>query len=544
MMRGIIGHIWSVSRLYLISRSDYTAWKAEGFALIPVVKKIRGLDVDRWFALAEKWRKNAYFILLQSGRGGRYSYLGHGLFGAAKAKHGEMWSRFGRGERKIKTTDPLTAFRQEMERWKAPRIPVGPDWLGGAAGYFAYDMVRYFERLPQLAKDDLGLPDFYFLFYRDVIAYDHAEAAVYIISNGFAQAEESFEVVTDRVERLQRELEASGCEAGGDPLGKAGVETVLSVSRPAAEDDVLADTICEEDADRPFVPSVDSFFGKEAFVAAVEKVQEYIARGDVFQVNLSLRQSRRLGVEPWTVYQNLLRINPSPYMAYLQVPEFQVVCGSPELLIKVKGSRISTRPIAGTRPRGKDREEDARLAQELLSNEKERAEHIMLVDLERNDLGRVCRYGTVEVRDLMVIEEYSHVMHIVSSVDGELASDKDAYDAIRACFPGGTITGAPKVRTMEIIEELEPVRRGIYTGSIGWIGFNGDLELNIVIRTLLAKDGWAHVQAGAGIVIDSNPEAEYRESLKKAEALWRAFEVGRTGDEGGVSGMQRGEREP
>ncbi|GAB7387189.1 aminodeoxychorismate synthase component I [Bacillaceae bacterium] len=483
----------------LISRNDYIRWQEEGFALVPVGKKIRGIDEGRWFTLAEKWRKNAHFILLQSGRGGRYSYLAHGLFGVVKAKDGKMRIRVGDRERTIATADPLNAFKKEMERWKAPRLPQGPDWQGGAAGYLAYDTVRYFEKLPQRAADDLRLPDFYFLLYRDVIAYDHAEAAVYIVSNGFAQAGERFEVAAARVEELQRELTASAREDGG---GAGAASPVFRLSGG----EVLS-------------------FDKAAFIRAVEKVQEYIAAGDVFQVNLSIRQTRPLPLDPWSIYRNLWRINPSPYMAYLQFPEFQVVCGSPELLIKVQGRDIRTRPIAGTRPRGKDRYEDRRLAQELLANEKERAEHIMLVDLERNDLGRICRYGTVEVRDLMVIEEYSHVMHIVSSVAGELAADKDAYDAIRACFPGGTITGAPKVRTMEIIEELEPVRRGIYTGSIGWIGFNGDLELNIVIRTLLAKDGLAHVQAGAGIVIDSDPEAEFRESLKKAEALWRAFEM-------------------
>lgn len=517
MMIGVIDHIWSnvwsVNALYLTSRNDYNTWKAEGFALIPVVKKICGIEAEQWFALAEKRQKNEFFALLQSGRGGRYSYLGHGLFGVVKAKNGQMWFRAGGRVRKITTADPLATFKREMERWRAPRLPEGPDWLGGAAGYLAYDLVRYFERLPQLSADDLRLPDFYFLLYRDVIAYDHAEAAAYIISNGFAQEGEGFDAAAARVEELQRELEASGREEFGREAGDG-------AASPASR--------LFHGKDGPGGP-IHLSLDKEAFVRAVEKVQEYIAGGDVFQVNLSLRQSRPLVAAPWTIYCNLLQINPSPYMAYLQVPEFQVVSGSPELLIKVKGSGIRTRPIAGTRPRGQNRDEDLRLAQELLANEKERAEHIMLVDLERNDLGRVCRYGTVEVSELMVIEEYSHVMHIVSGITGELDEGKDAYDAIRACFPGGTITGAPKVRTMEIIEELEPVRRGIYTGSIGWIGFNGDLELNIVIRTLLAKDGWAHVQAGAGIVIDSDPEAEYRESLKKAEALWRAFEMSGAG---------------
>jgi para-aminobenzoate synthetase component 1 len=262
-----------------------------------------------------------------------------------------------------------------------------------------------------------------------------------------------------------------------------------------------------------------------AFEEAVDKIKEYISQGDIFQVNLSVRQAQVLQTEPTEVYAALREVNPSPYMAYIHTPELQVVSGSPELLIKKTGDVLSTRPIAGTRSRGKDVQEDERLARELIENEKERAEHVMLVDLERNDLGRVCRYGTVEVDEFMVIERYSHVMHIVSNVKGLLSPEYDAYDVIDAVFPGGTITGAPKVRTMEIIEELEPVRRGLYTGSIGWIGYNGDMELNIAIRTMTVHEGVAYIQAGAGVVIDSNSSFEYKESLKKARALWKAKEV-------------------
>ncbi len=264
---------------------------------------------------------------------------------------------------------------------------------------------------------------------------------------------------------------------------------------------------------------------EEIFIQAVQRVQHYISQGDVFQVNLSVRQSQPISLPALDVYEKLRELNPSPYMGYIQTPEYQLVSASPELLIKKKGKEVSTRPIAGTRSRGKDESEDLELANELIENEKERAEHVMLVDLERNDLGRVCTYGSVEVDEFMVIEKYSHVMHIVSNVRGELADGKDGFDLIDAVFPGGTITGAPKIRTMEIIEELEPVTRGPYTGSFGWINFNGDLELNIIIRTMLVKDGFAHVQAGAGVVIDSNPVNEYKESLKKAIALWMAKEM-------------------
>ena len=261
------------------------------------------------------------------------------------------------------------------------------------------------------------------------------------------------------------------------------------------------------------------------FQQSVRKIQDYIAQGDVFQVNLSVRQMKPLGVSALDVYNQLRILNPSPYMGYFHTPEFQLVSGSPELLVKKKGNEISTRPIAGTRSRGKNNQEDQRLADELIGSEKERAEHVMLVDLERNDLGRVSEYGSVEVNEFMAIEKYSHVMHIVSNVRGRLAPDCDEYDLIDSMFPGGTITGAPKIRTMEIIEELEPVRRGPYTGSLGWIGFNNDVELNIMIRTMLVKDNKAYVQAGAGIVIDSVPSNEYKESMKKARALWNAKEL-------------------
>lgn len=266
---------------------------------------------------------------------------------------------------------------------------------------------------------------------------------------------------------------------------------------------------------------------KSEFEDMVVKCKEYIKAGDIFQANLSIRLGREIKTHPLNLYRIVREVNPSPYMAYLEFGDWQVVSSSPELLVRINEEGYAeTRPIAGTRRRGANREEDLALAHELISNEKERAEHIMLVDLERNDLGRVCQYGTVEVNELMVIEEYSHVMHIVSNVRGRLAPGKDGFDLLRAAFPGGTITGAPKIRSMEIIEELEPTRRGIYTGSIGYFGYAGEMEMNIVIRTLVVKDGKkAYVQAGAGIVADSIPEKEYFESLKKAEALLKTLEL-------------------
>ncbi|MFK4014607.1 aminodeoxychorismate synthase component I [Bacillus cereus] len=427
-------------------------------------------------------------VLLESGRGGRYNIVGLNPVAVIRGK-GEMLHISESGKETIKRGNPLDLMQEYMEQWKTDYNPEYPPFQGGAIGYFSYDCIRYIEKLPSLAEDDIDIPDIFFLLFDDVFVYDQKEQVLWVITHYVDEYEEA-------KERLNEWKSLWMTEAP---------EVTVPFESPEKKSEAVA-------------------FTEAGFMKAVECIQEYIGAGDVFQVNLSTRQERTLQTHPLEIYTSLREINPSPYMGYLELGDFQIVSGSPELLIKKQGTEVSTRPIAGTRSRGADEQEDEELARELIENEKERAEHVMLVDLERNDLGRVCKYGTVEVDEFMVIEKYSHVMHIVSNVRGEVEEDKDAFDLVKAVFPGGTITGAPKIRTMEIIEELEPVRRGIYTGSIGWIGYSGDTELNIVIRTLLAKDGKAHVQAGAGIVIDSNPENEYKESLKKAIALWRAKE--------------------
>ncbi|MFC9728504.1 MULTISPECIES: aminodeoxychorismate synthase component I [Bacillus cereus group] len=427
-------------------------------------------------------------ILLESGRGGRYNIVGLNPVAVIRGKD-ETLHISESGKETIKRGNPLDLMQEYMEQWKTEYNPEYPPFQGGAIGYFSYDCIRYIEKLPSLAEDDINIPDIFFLLFDDVFVYDQKEQVLWVITHYADKYEEA-------KERLNEWKSLWMTEAP---------EVTVPFESPEKKSEAVA-------------------FTEAGFMKAVECIQEYIGAGDVFQVNLSTRQERTLQTHPLEIYTSLREINPSPYMGYLELGDFQIVSGSPELLIKKQGTEVSTRPIAGTRSRGADEQEDEELARELIENEKERAEHVMLVDLERNDLGRVCKYGTVEVDEFMVIEKYSHVMHIVSNVRGEVEEDKDAFDLVKAVFPGGTITGAPKIRTMEIIEELEPVRRGIYTGSIGWIGYSGDTELNIVIRTLLAKDGKAHVQAGAGIVIDSNPENEYKESLKKAIALWRAKE--------------------
>ncbi|HEY4553412.1 MAG TPA: anthranilate synthase component I family protein [Bacillaceae bacterium] len=431
-------------------------------------------------------------VLLESGRAGKYSIAAIRPFAVIESD----WDKtevVQDGERTVYRGRPLSVLEEWMKPFIINPIPGLPDFQGGAVGYISYDYAQYIESLPNLAEDDLNFPIMYFMAFDEWAVFDHEEECLWIM------------VLDQGDRRMAEEKLAKGKAAW---LNAQTFESMM--------------------ADEPFPDgreSLDVSFTEEEFVKAVKRVQEYISEGDVFQVNLTVRQSRKLSVPALDVYRELRSLNPSPYMGYLHTPEFQIVSGSPELLVKKDGTTVSTRPIAGTRPRGIDDADDMRLANELIDNEKEQAEHIMLVDLERNDMGKVCEYGTVKVDELMTVEKYSHVMHIVSNVTGTLAADKSSCELVEAMFPGGTITGAPKVRTLEIIEELEPVKRGVYTGSLGWIGFNEDLHMNIVIRTMLVKEGMCHVQAGAGIVIDSDPEAEYKESLKKAAALWKAKEA-------------------
>jgi para-aminobenzoate synthetase component 1 len=473
---------------------------------VPVaVRRTWPADLDPWLLLQELHPALEGAVLLESGRAGRYTYLAYHPVAVVHSKNRLTEITFADGSKEcVEGENPLHVLRELLKRYRTPAVPGLPDFTGGAVGYLSYDMNRFFEpTLPQLAVDDLRLPDLYVMIMQDVLVFDHETRELFCLTH-LPTANLTEALYRETADRLIKRMEG--------------------LIRHTSSEDF---TDWEELRKRPLTSALPAqvSFSKEQFEQAVRRVQAYIAQGDVFQVNLSVRQSKPIGVEAKEVYDVLRRLNPSPYMGYLHFPEFQLVSGSPELLIKVKGGEVSTRPIAGTRPRGKNDAEDEALARELIENEKERAEHVMLVDLERNDLGRVCRYGSVEVSEFMVVEKYSHVMHIVSHVRGMLAEGKDAFDAVAAAFPGGTITGAPKVRTMEIIEELEPVKRGVYTGSIGWFGFSGDAEVNIAIRTMVVKDGVAHVQAGAGIVIDSVPEAEYCESLKKAEALWKALEL-------------------
>jgi aminodeoxychorismate synthase component I len=486
--------------------------------VIPLSAEIDAKSIAPLDAL-EALRPMGRPVLLESARvsekTGRYSFVTADPYLEFRSKGDTVelqWAAApeGRyGKRASLKRRPILKLRELLMNYRTERVPGLPPFTGGAVGFFSYDFVRQFEKIPRQALDDLGTPESSFLFVDLVIAFDHVANKAWIIVNpgareqemGFRRPEPAawerlFDDAVRRVNMVGERL-ASAADVSRTPAEKGPRGTVR------------------------LVPNMD----RERFESMVRRCKEYIAAGDIYQANLSQRFSADVaGRDALLLYKVLREINPSPFAAYAEFGDMTVVSSSPERLIRLRGRTADTRPIAGTRRRGKDSGETRSLTAELLTNAKERAEHIMLLDLERNDLGRVCDYGSVRVDELMAVEDYSHVIHIVSNVRGELAAGRDGFDLIRAVFPGGTITGVPKVRCMEIIDELEPVARGAYTGSLGYLANTGDLDLNIVIRTVIIKNGTAHVQVGAGIVADSDPSREYLETLQKAEALVAALE--------------------
>lgn len=448
-----------------------------------------GLPAD-WSA----WWNRPASALMESGRSGRSTVLVPTLdevwfcHDASAERH--TYAASGARHTEIVHGSPEEILERLLAEHGVERSAEAPDFQGGVVTLLAYDLSRRFERLPSLAKDDLRAPLAVFAPVREALIYDHERREISAVAPAAPGGE---------AEALAR------CEAL-----IARWFAVAPAPRPARREAVT-------------LPEPETTFDEQGFCAAVERIREYVRAGDTYQVNLSLRRSFPLHAGPEAVYETLREVNPSPYMGLFRFPEFTLVCGSPELLVRVRDGEIASRPIAGTRRRGETPEEDALFRAELAGNAKENAEHLMLVDLLRNDIGRVSKPGTVRVPEYMTVEPYSHVMHLVSHVVGEPDPDASASDILRAVFPGGTITGAPKVRTMEIIEELEPVRRAFYTGSAGWISGADAMELNIIIRTLHAQSGRAHIQTGAGIVADSIPRREYRESLSKARALLLAL---------------------
>jgi anthranilate synthase component 1 len=426
-------------------------------------------------------------FLLESadqGRVGRYSFIGF------RPRKILRWSLDDPG-------DPYTLAAAELSRFRVAPLGDLPPFAGGAVGLFAYDLVRTVEPLGPPNPDPVGLPDLALMLTDVIVAFDHLRHTVTVIANVYADddLEASYARAVETIAEVRWRL--------GGPVPRLALA-------PGAE--LVA-------------PDFRANMSREQFEDTVARIIEYIRAGDAFQVVPSQRWSAPIDVQAFSIYRGLRAVNPSPYMYYLDFGDFEIAGASPEPLITVTGRRVATRPIAGTRPRGANADEDRRLADELLADEKERAEHVMLVDLGRNDLGRVCEYGSVEVESFMAVETYSHVMHIVSSVAGQLRDGVGALDALRSVLPAGTLSGAPKVRAMQIIDELEPVKRGGYGGAIGWVSYTGELDTCIHIRTVVVKDGVAHIQAGGGTVADAKPDYEFRESEAKARGVLRAIEL-------------------
>jgi len=445
----------------------------------------------------ELFHSKPYSFFLDSGmnpqRLGRYSFIGSDPFLVMRSQGNQVTLSWG-DEQEIEQDNPFDVLGRLMEIHKLDSFSAPIPFWGGAVGYFSYDLCHFVERLPTKAYDDLTLPESYFAFYDTIVAFDNLEGKTYIASTGFPELGES-----QRLRRAKVRLE----EMKGQ----------MSSSSPSITEADL------ESVGRKSEAMLKSNFTPEDYIKAVDMVRKYIAAGDVFQVNLSQRFDTSLTVPPYQLYRRLRQVNPAPFASYLNFDKVVIVGASPERFLRVNGDWVETRPIKGTRPRGKDTVEDTMLAQELTHSIKDRAENVMIVDLERNDLGRVCQYGTIKVTELAALETFPTVFHLTSTVVGRLSTDKNRFDLLKATFPGGSITGAPKVRAMEIIDELEPTRRSVYTGAIGYLSFNSNLDLNIVIRTFLIKDNKAYFQVGGGIVYDSIPEAEYLETVDKAKAL-------------------------
>jgi para-aminobenzoate synthetase component I len=463
--------------------------------------------------LFELVKNSPYSFFLDSGmdpqRLGRYSFLGSEPFLIMRSRSSEITIIRGQ-EHKVQHGNPFDTIGRLLEVYKLDHCPAPVPFLGGAVGYFSYDLCHFIERLPSTAIDDLKLPETYFAFYDTIVAFDHLERRTYLVATGFPETEEGQRLrrARMRLEEMKALLYAASSSQKASLIRRK--KSGEGEFQPAQENREIL---------------LKSNFTPEEYMKAVNRVREYIAAGDAFQVNLSQRFEADLKILPYELYKRLRAVNPAPFASYLNFPGIAIVSASPERFLKVQSDLVETRPIKGTRPRGKDSVEDERLAHDLTHSAKDRAENLMIVDLERSDLGRVCHYGTVKVTELAILETFPTVFHLTSTVVGRLRRGKSNIDLLKATFPGGSITGAPKVRAMEIIDELEPTKRSIYTGSIGYLGFNEDMDINIVIRTFLIKEGKAYFQVGGGIIYDSDSEAEYVETLDKAKALIQALQL-------------------
>ena len=456
--------------------------------LVPVYREINA-DLETPVSAYLKVASGPYSYLLESVEGGermaRYSFIGTDPQKIIKTGASE----------ELGAIDPLKPVEEMLSGYKLADVDYLDKFNGGAVGYIAYDAVRYFEELPTPGADPFGLPESIFMLSTTYLVFDHLRHKIKVVSHAHLTGDtrRAYKEAVGRIEEVVRRL-----------------KSFPNMPEPNLD--------MQTDADIEFNMS------REYYEGMVEKTREYIIAGDVIQTVVAQRMSRPTSAHPFQIYRSLRAVNPSPYMYYLDMGDFQIVGASPELLVQVVDGKVAVHPIAGTRRRGRDEAEDLKLEEELRTDEKERAEHIMLLDLGRNDVGRVSKPGTVEVSQILDIERYSHVIHLVSHVTGQLRDEYTNYDALRACFPAGTVSGAPKIRAMEIIAELEPDRRSVYAGAVGYFDFSGNMDTAISIRTMVLKDGVAHVQAGGGIVYDSTPEDEYEETLHKASAVFKAID--------------------
>jgi anthranilate synthase component 1 len=521
--------------------TEFEALARQGYNLLPVASEIAA-DLETPVSAFLKVARGDYSFLLESVRGGekwgRYTFLGTEPSMVVRASRGQIdLIRPGSAERdgissiESRPVDNcFEAVRRELKRFRAPELPELPRFFGGAVGFLAYDLVRLFEpRIPDGVRDDLGVPELYLMFTDTVLVFDNVRQTLKIIANvaldEFGSIDAAYQGAREKIERTIGRLRS----AARPPCLKA-LQLSGRISPPAA-----SPTRKRKEGEEIAVSSNTT---REDYMSMVGAAKNYIAAGDIIQVVPSQRFEAPLTAHPFNIYRSLRTINPSPYMFYLRLGDFTLAGASPETMVRVDGRQITLRPIAGTRRRGANELEDLALERELLADPKEQAEHIMLVDLGRNDVGRVARIGSVKVTELMTVERYSHVMHIVSNVIGELNEGMDEFDAFRATFPQGTVSGAPKIRAMEIIDELEPVRRGVYAGAVGYFSFTGNTDTAIALRTLLIKGDRVYIQAGGGIVADSDPAAEYEESCNKARAMIRALSAAREFESQGIEAAE------
>ncbi len=493
-----------MSQITPTTYEEFLALAAQG-TVVPLVKTVMADLLTPVSAYLRIERQAERAFLLESIEGGekiaRYSFLGCAPHTIVRARGNHVAVERADGTKETQERPMLDVLRDLMHRHQPVKLPGLPPFSCGAVGYFGYDAVRWFERLPDAAKDDLDIDTAVVMFFANILAFDHVKHQIHIIVNVFTDGEQDGAALRDKYIAACSEiakLEASLA---------APVEPPLSARRT-----------------EPL--QIRSNMPKGSYLAAIEKIKEYIRAGDAFQVVFAQRFETDITVHPFQIYRALRVVNPSPYMFFLKLGGEETVLGaSPEMLVKCEGRQLEYRPIAGTYPRGATEAEDNQFAEALLHDEKERAEHVMLVDLGRNDLGRVAEYGSVKVADLMFVERFSHVMHLVSSLKATLRADLDCFDAFAATFPAGTVSGAPKVRAMEIIDELEPTRRGAYAGSVLYFDYSGNLDSCIALRTMYARGNRAYIQAGGGIVADSVPETEFQETVNKSRALVRAIEM-------------------